>query len=121
VVLDTGAFIALERGDPVAGRMLAQLVRLRVPLLTSAGVVARVWRGGAGRQVRVTMLLQHARIVPIDEQVARLIGLVLGATGSRDAVDGHVALLAQERGWPVATSDPDDLLRIEPGLDIIRV
>jgi hypothetical protein len=35
--------------------------------------------------------------------------------------DVRIVLLAQERGWPVLTSDPDDLLAIDPELVVERV
>lgn len=45
--------------------------------------------------------------------------MVLGASGTRDPVDGHVVLLARERAWPVLTSNESDLLAIDPGLEVI--
>ncbi len=42
-----------------------------------------------------------------------LAGMMFGLTGTTDTVDGHVVLLARERGWPVLTSDESDLLAIE--------
>ncbi len=39
---------------------------------------------------------------------------------ARAASRAHVALLARQRGWPVLTSDPDDLLAIDPTLKVQR-
>ena len=50
---------------------------------------------------------------------AKLVGMMLGVSGARDPVDGHIALLARERTWPDLTSDPADLLAIDPSLEII--
>jgi hypothetical protein len=36
----------------------------------------------------------------------------------RDPIDAHIVLLARERGWPVISSDPEDLSAIDPGLTI---
>lgn len=115
VVLDAGAFIALERrSQPVVH--LFQLFRERgTPLVTSAGVVAQVWRGTA-RQAPIAFVLQHTRVVDLGREVARVLGKMLGATGHHDPIDAHVVLLARERGWPVLTSDPDDLHAIDPRL-----
>lgn len=46
VILDAGAFVAIERRDRQIEAMLRVLQRQRVPLWTSAGVVAQVWRDG---------------------------------------------------------------------------
>ncbi len=121
VVLDAGAFIALERRDRMMARLAQRFAEARTPLVTSAGVVAQVWRGGAGRQVPVAFLLRRTTVVDLTAAVARLLGRMLGATGTQDPVDAHVALLARERAWPVLTSDPRDLLAIDPTLEIAKI
>ena len=118
-MLDAGAFIALERRSGHVTRLLAHLLRANAPLVTSGGVVAQIWRGGVGRQAAVAMLLTQIEVIAIDAIEAKIVGMVLGASGTSDPVDGHVALLARERGWPVLTSDAADLLAIDPDLEII--
>ncbi len=90
----------------------------RVPLVTSAGVVAQVWRGGRGHQVPVAYLLHRVRVIDLSDAVARRLGLMLAATGTSDPIDAHVVFLARQRDWPVLTSDPTDLHAIDPDLDI---
>jgi hypothetical protein len=99
--------IALERGD-----------RLAVP----AGVVAQVWRDGA-RQVRLVRLLASAviEVVPLDDPTARAVGQLCGVTGATDVVDASVVYCAQRRGHALLTSDPEDLRRIDPRLELIPV
>lgn len=101
------------------------LIRLfaasKTPLITSAGVVAQVWRGGGHRQVPVAYLLKRTTVVDLGYAVARTLGRMLGQSGTRDAVDAHVAFLARERKWPVLSSDPDDLHAIDPTLEIERI
>ncbi|HVU04032.1 MAG TPA: hypothetical protein VHE30_19870 [Polyangiaceae bacterium] len=46
LVLDTGAFIAAERGNRTMVALMRILFEARTPLVTSAAVVARAWRGG---------------------------------------------------------------------------
>lgn len=121
VVLDAGAFIAMERRDAVMRELARRFVRARTPLVTSAGVVAQVWRGGARAQVPVAFLLAHTRVVDLTDATARVLGRMMAATGARDPIDAHVVLLAGERGWPVLSSDPDDLLAIEPMLTVRRI
>lgn len=121
VVLDAGAFIALERRDATMVR-LAQLFRDEgTPLVTSAGVVAQVWRGGGRRQVPAAYLLRRTTVVDLTHAVARLLGRMLGAAGTSDPVDAHVVMLARQRAWRVLTSDAEDLLAIDPTLEIERI
>ena len=121
VVLDAGAFIALERRDRVMVALTRLFVEAKTPLVTSAGVVAQVWRGGGDRQVPVAYLLRRTTVVDLGRAVARLLGRMLAESGARDAIDAHIVFLSRERGWPVLTSDPDDLLAIAPGLDVERI
>ena len=86
------------------------------PLVTSAGVVAQVWRGGQGSNVPLVFLLRRTEVIDLTLAVARTLGAMLGATRTRDPIDAHVVLLARERGWPVLSSDPDDLHAIDPTL-----
>jgi hypothetical protein len=121
VVLDAGAFIALERRDRVMARLTQRFATEATPLVTSAGVVAQVWRGGSGTQVPVAFLLRRTQVVDLTASVARTLGRMLGMTRTRDPVDAHVVFLARERGWAIVSSDPDDLHAIDPDLVIERI
>ncbi len=118
VVLDSGALIALEKRSALMVQLAKLFVDERTPLVTSAGVVAEVWRGGARRQAPVAFLLAYASVVDLTLAAARVLGRMLGAAGRSDPIDAHVVLLARQRGWPVLTSDPDDLLAIDPTLRV---
>jgi hypothetical protein len=118
VVLDAGAFIALERRSGVMARLVERFADERTPLVTSAGVVAQIWRGGGHAQVPVAFLLRRTTVVDVTHATAKVLGRMLGATRTKDPVDAHIVLLARERGWPVITSDADDLSAIDPGLTI---
>jgi len=121
VVLDAGPFIALERRNGRMVRLAKVFADRKTPLVTSAGVVAQVWRGGMDRQVPVAFLLRRTQVVDLTDRVARVLGRILGATGQADPVDAHVVLLARERGWSVLTSDPDDLTAIDPTIALARI
>ena len=54
--LDTGALLALERGDSRVRALLRRASETGLPLSVPAGVVAQAWRGGP-RQARVARLL----------------------------------------------------------------
>jgi hypothetical protein len=119
-VLDAGAFIGVERRGVFVTKLLGRLVRANVPLVTSGAVLAQIWRGGTGRQAPVAMLLADVEIMALGGAAAKLVGMMLGARGAKDPADGHVVLLARERGWPVLTSDEPDLRAIDPGVELIR-
>jgi len=120
-VLDAGAFIALERADPTMRMLVDRIRRESPPLVTSAGVVAQIWRGGARRQVELAFLLRRTEVVDLTDSQARVVGTLLGVTGTSDPVDAHIALIARTRGWPVLTSDPDDLHALDPQLTVFTI
>ncbi|HWZ91326.1 MAG TPA: PIN domain-containing protein [Polyangiaceae bacterium] len=121
VVLDAGVFIALERRNRIVVALAQLFVEKQVPLVTSAGVVAQVWRGGAGRQVPIAFLLRRTSVLALDHGVARTLGRMLGQSGTADPIDAHLVLLARERSWPVLSSDAGDLLAIDPTLTVERI
>ena len=50
LILDAGALLALERNDRVMWRRLKATKLAGTPPRTHGGVIAQVWRGGAGPQ-----------------------------------------------------------------------
>jgi hypothetical protein len=121
VVLDAGAFIAAERRNRAMVALIRLFVASKTPLVTSAGVVAQVWRGGGDRQVPIAYLLKRTIVVDLGRSVARTLGRMLGQSRTHDAIDAHVVFLARERNWPVLTSDPGDLRAIDPTLHVERI
>jgi hypothetical protein len=110
LVLDSGALIAIDRRDRRVGSML-QIARTEgVRVSTSAGAVAQVWRHGA-RQANLARALTGIRAVALDVSTGKKLGALLGASGSSDVVDAHVAHLVSD-GDQVLTSDPDDIDRL---------
>jgi hypothetical protein len=121
-VLDAGAFIALERRDPRMLALVAELLAQRQVARAPAGVVAQVWRGSPRQHAMIRLLRTGViRAEPLSEQVALRVGLLLAATGASDVIDGHVALIARNVRGTVVTSDPDDIARLDPSLDLVRV
>lgn len=112
VVLDAGALIAIERGDQALRVYTLLAERGLINLTTSAAVVAQVWRGGS-RQTRLSRFLNSDLVSeePLTAATSRRIGVLSAATGAKDVVDGHVALLALERDALVLTSDAGDIAR----------
>lgn len=110
VVLDAGALIAIDRRDRAVGAMLRVAQQQQLPVRSSAGAVAQVWRDGA-RQANLTRVLSGVDVAALDLAAAKRIGPLLGATGTGDVVDGHVARLV-EPGDQLLTSDPRDMRRL---------
>jgi predicted nucleic acid-binding protein len=112
VVLDAGALIGLDRGLASVRGYILLADRDKAALSTSSAVVAQVWRGG-GRQARLARFLGSDLVteVALDTEAGRRIGVLAAAVGSKDVVDGHVALIALDRDAVVLTSDPEDIAR----------
>jgi hypothetical protein len=108
LVLDAGAFVAVEHGDrDVVALVKRERLADRVPV-TNGGVVAQVWRGGSGRQAPVARLVAGTEVIPIDGGLGRRAGMLLARTGHADAIDAAVVCLAGD-GDDILTSDPGDL------------
>jgi hypothetical protein len=108
LVLDAGAFVAVEHGSrDVVALIKRERLAGRSPV-TSGGVVAQVWRGGSGRQLPVARLLAGTDVAPIDDPLGRRAGTLLGRSGQSDAIDAAVICLAVD-GDDILTSDPGDL------------
>jgi len=124
LVLDAGAFLAVERADRNTVALLkGELLARRVPV-THGGVVAQVWRGGSGRQVPLASLLSAIEIVPIDDGLGKQAGVLLGHSRMTDPIDAAVVLLSRD-GDMILTSDPKDLRSLAAAaavhVDIARV
>lgn len=110
LVLDAAALIAVDRRDRVVGAMLRVAQREAIPVRTSAGVVAQVWRDRR-RQVLLGRVLAGVDAAPLDRARAAEVGELLGRARTADVVDGHLALLVRD-GDTVLTSDTGDLRRL---------
>ena len=120
--LDAGALLALERADERVRALLRPAVQQGWELHIVAGVVAQTWRGGP-RLARLARLLaaSEVSVPPLDEVMARAVGVLCGRSGHADIVDVHVALHAREHGHAVVTSDPNDIALVDPSLTVITV
>lgn len=108
IVLDAGALVAVERGDRDMIAILKRERRENRAPLTHGGVVGQVWRGGQGRQANLARLLPGVDVRPVDDNLGRLAGMLLGEAGGVDVIDAAVVLLAHD-GDEIFTSDPVDL------------
>jgi hypothetical protein len=123
LTLDTGALLALDHPGKaiVMQARLDETLRRGGTVCVPAGTIAQAWR--SSRQARLARLLKSRDIdiAVMTPNVARSVGLLCAHSGHDDVIDVHVALCARERRHAVATSDPDDMLRIDHALPVIKV
>ncbi|HEY2630925.1 MAG TPA: hypothetical protein VGI26_00935 [Solirubrobacteraceae bacterium] len=110
LVFDSGALIALERGDRAVAVLLATAVQNGAEAVTSTACVAQVWRNPA-RQTRLARALAGFVEHDLDRARARECGVLLARGETSDVVDASVSLLAND-GDTVLTSDPKDIRRL---------
>jgi hypothetical protein len=108
LVLDAGALVAVERGEREVLALIKQELRDGRAPRTHGGVVGQVWRGGTGRQAILARLLPGLDVLPLDVELGRRAGMLLGRAKRADVIDAAVVLLAAD-GDIILTSDPEDL------------
>lgn len=110
VILDSGALIALDRGDRQIAALLHTAASEGIDAITSCACVAQAWRDPV-RQARLTRALAGILERPLDSSTARRCGMLLARSRTSDIVDAAVTLLAGPADL-VLTSDPDDIARL---------
>ncbi len=122
VTLDAGALVGFDRNKRHVVSIIRRAVERAVTLNIPAGVVGQAWRDGR-RQVRLARLLGSSavEIDALDDARARAAGQLCGITRTSDVIDASVILSARSRGQAVVTSDVDDLRRLDPSIQLIRV
>ena len=122
LTLDAGALIAVDRQDR---RILVLLARARetgAVVTVPATALAQAVRTPA-RQARLARLVRQPTtdVVALDRVDATNVGRLLAASGTADIVDAHVVICARRAQQRVATSDPDDLRRLDPSLPLLSL
>jgi hypothetical protein len=82
----------------------------KIPVRTSAAVIAQVWRNGA-LQVNLARVLAGVDAATLDGVRGRSVGEILALSKTADVVDGHLGLIVQS-GDTVLTSDAEDIKKI---------
>jgi hypothetical protein len=108
LVLDSGAFVALERNDRALWRRLKAAQLVGEVAVSHGGVVGQVWRGRGSRQALLAKALAGIDVRALDESLGRAAGELLARARKFDVVDAALVLLAED-GDVVLTSDPGDL------------
>jgi hypothetical protein len=122
ITLDAGALIALDRHDRRVVVLLARAAQTRARVTVPATALAQSIRRPE-RQVRLARLIRQPTtdVVDLDRVDATSVGRLLAASRTADVVDAHVVICARRRGQRVATSDPGDLRRLDPTLDLLSL
>ena len=108
LVLDAGAFIALERADRAMAARLRTAQQAGLGLRSTGVVISQVWRDPVGRQANLARLLKSVDVRAVDERLGRASGVLLGVAGTKDAVDASVVAVSAA-GDRILTSDPKDI------------
>lgn len=121
-VLDAGALIAFERNERETVLRVKRALAVEESIVIPAGALAQVWRDGR-RQALLASLVAMAgvEIEALDDVRARASGQLCGLRVTTDVIDASVVLCARTRGHRVITSDPEDLARLDPQLELIVV
>jgi hypothetical protein len=111
VVYDAGALLAAERADDRLRALHRRFLLHGISPCVPAPVLAQAWRGDS-RQAGLARVLEGCEVLVTDESVARYAGVLLGRTGTADAVDAIVVATAAKLAATVVTSDPKDLQKL---------
>ena len=117
LVFDAGALLALERNDRAVWTRLKKAVTDGVVIVTHAGVLGQVWRGGGPRQARLAKGLGSIRIEALDEALGRKAGKLLAVSRSRDVIDAALVRLAANDD-KIFTSDTGDIDALAAAADL---
>lgn len=109
IVYDTGALVAAEARD-LDVWALHDVVEEQ-PIVTSP-VVTQAWRDPK-RQALLARFLKTCKVDAPSQDVARLAGVLLGRSRTKDAVDALVVATAlNHHASLIVTSDPEDIARL---------
>jgi predicted nucleic acid-binding protein len=122
LALDSGALIALSRGDQIARSRLRAWVTAGAYVIVPAPVLAETLRGKA-QDAAVNRVVNATGMepVPVSPEAGRLAGAMLGEAGARPSatIDALIAACAIEHGATDILTADDDLRRLAPQLNVI--
>ncbi|MCA1842394.1 MAG: PIN domain-containing protein [Actinobacteria bacterium] len=122
VTFDAGGLIALDRDDRRVIVLLARAAEAQGRITIPATALARAIRRPE-QQARLARLIRQPTtdVVALDRVDATNVGRLLAAGGTADITDAHVVVCARRSGQRVVTSDPDDLRRLDPDLEVATI
>ena len=112
MIYDAGVFIALDNPSKrgVVHALMRKMIADGVTPSTNEAVLAQAWRKPS-KQVPMTMLLRTVDVYPFGDSQA--IGQRCAAQGSSDVVDASLAVLADQLGQTIITTDPKDMAKLD--------
>ncbi len=122
ITLDAGALIAVDRADRRVLVLLARAAETNSRVTIPASALAQAIRRPE-RQARLSRLVRQPTtdVVALDRGDAVHVGRLLAVSGTADVVDAHVVICARRGGQRVVTSDPNDLSRLDPTIELVVV
>jgi len=112
VAMDSGAIIALSRGDRTAIALLRYFRAHGAYFIVPAPVLTETLRGGK-TDAAVYRIVNAMQIATLDKTAARDAGARLGATGSTSVIDAMIVAVAVQAGaTDILTSDPTDISKL---------
>lgn len=120
ITFDAGGLTALDRFDRRVLSLITRTRELGARITVPATALAQAIRNPAKQTLLSRLVRQSSTdLMSLDGRDATAVGLLLARTGTSDVVDAHVVLCAQRSGQAVVTTDPDDLRRIAPELNLV--
>lgn len=122
LTLDAGGLIALDNDDRRVVVLLARAADIKARVTVPASALAQAIRHPA-HQVRLARLVRQPTtdVVPLDRVDATSVGRLLQVTRTADIVDAHVVVCAKRANQAIVTSDPVDLLALDPTATLVRL
>ncbi len=122
LTMDSGGLIAIDRNDRRVLVLLARARETGARVTVPASALAQAIRRPE-RQVRLARLVRQPTtdVVPLDRVDATNVGRLLAASATADIVDAHVVICARRVRQRIVTTDPDDLRRLDPRIDLVIV
>lgn len=122
LTLDAGGLIAIDRGDRRVLTLLIRAAERGTKVTIPATALAQAIRNPA-RQARLTRLIRmpSTDVVAMDVLDATAVGVLLARSGTADVVDAHVVICARRATGSIVTSDPRDLRRLDPDLNLFAI
>lgn len=108
LVLDAGAFVAVDRADRAMLARLRMAQQAGLALRSTGAVITQVWRDPSGRQANLARILKSVDVKAVDEHLGREAGVLLGRAGTKDAVDASVVAVSAT-GDRILTGDAGDI------------
>lgn len=118
MIFDAGVFIALD--SPSKRQVVIDLIRQMseegVVPKTNAAALAQAWRDPS-RQVPMAMAVKSTTVFPFGDP--QTIGRRCAESGTSDVVDASLAVLADQLGEKILTTDATDMRRL--GVEVVEL